>query len=305
MKIAKISAIGSYIPQQRVCNLKLLDKYSITEDFIKNKVGFIKRSIKNKGDNTTTFCIKAYNNLLKYCDFDKSNIKLLVVVTQNPDTNIPHTSALVHNILGFNKSCMTFDISQGCAGFVHAAVIVKNLLEKIGGEALIFTADLYSEIINYDSKNEALLFGDGASAVLMSCSKPGYDIVCTNFGTAPHSNDCLKMTQYLEMNGAEIYANVVRYVIPSVSDIIQENKDINIELFLMHQGSKYIIDSIRKHFGLAESIMPFLAGDYGNTVSSSIPVLLQQELQLCLRKNILISGFGVGFTWGTALLSLS
>lgn len=305
MTTAKISAIGSYIPQQKVCNLDLLNKYNVTEDFIRNKVGFVQRSIKNVTDTPSTFCIKAYDDLLKTTKINKSDLKILTVVTQNPDTKIPHTAAIVHNILELPQSCMTFDISQGCAGFTHAIVIIKSLLEKVGGEALIFTADLYSDIINYDSKNEALLFGDGAAAILMSCSKPGYDVIYSNFGTAPYSNDCLKMTQHLEMNGADVYANVVRYVIPSINDILQKNKDINIELFLMHQGSKYVIDTIRKYFGLEESLMPFLAGDYGNTVSSSIPILLQQELKLQAKKNILVSGFGVGFTWGSALLSLS
>lgn len=304
MNIAKISAIGSYIPAKKICNLDLLDKYGITEDFIRDKVGVIQRSLKDSMDTSSSMCIKAYDDLIQTTKIDKSNIKILTVVTQNPDKTIPHTSAIVHNILRLDKSCMTFDISQGCAGFVHAIIIIKNLLEKIEGEALIFTSDPYSDIINCNSKNEALLFGDGATAILMSCSRPGYSVVTSNFGTAPDSNDCLKMSKYFEMNGADVYANIIRYVIPSISDILSTYRDRDIQLFLIHQGSKYVVDTLRKHFKLKESMMPFLAQDYGNTVSSSIPILLKKELEVQTRKNILISGFGIGFSWGSALLSL-
>jgi len=303
----KLNAVGVYIPQDRESNLSIRNKFGLSESFIRDKVGFINRSIKKDNETTSSLCIKAFEELSSGIKIDKNDISLLIVVTQNPDQKIPHTAAIIHNILELSSECMTFDISQACSGFVHGLAVAKALLQLKGyGKALLFTADPYSKIVNPDSKSEAILFGDASTASLISFEEIGYSIEESYFGTAPNSNDCIVCKDdKLEMNGSKVFHHVMDYVIPSIQSIINDSNltpSSPIDLFLIHQGSKYVVDNIRNFFGFDVKVMPFLSENYGNTVSSSIPIMIKDIFFEKKYKKILISGFGVGFTWGHCLL---
>lgn len=303
----KLNGVGVYIPQGRESNLDIIDKFELSEHFIREKVGFVNRSIK-KNETTSDLCCKAFEDLVSNVKIKKDDITILIVVTQNSDQNIPHTSAIVHNRLGLSSNCMTFDISQGCAGYVHGLVVAESLLKNKGyGKALLITSDPYSKIVNPDSKSEAILFGDAATASVISFEEIGYSIGASNFGTAQGSNDCIVCkTGQLVMNGSKVFSHVMDYVVPSIQSVIDDSKakSDNIDLFLMHQGSKYVVDSIRNYFNFNTEIMPFVSGDYGNTVSSSIPIMMKDIFANKKYKRILVSGFGVGFTWGNCLFNM-
>lgn len=303
----RLTSVAFYIPNHYESNIDLLQGFGIEESFLKDKIGFIKRAIKSPLEKASDLCCYAFDNLLKKYQLRKSDIKILIVVTQNPDKKIPHTAAIVHNKLQLESECMTFDISQGCSGYVHALVVASSLLSNFKeGKALIFTSDPYSEIVNPNSKNEALLFGDAASVSVISFNEPGYVIGGSCFGTAPNSNGCLECILELKMSGAEVFGNVMRYVIPSVKSLLHELDKSNndIDLFLLHQGSKYIVTSIRENLNIENHKAPFIAEEYGNTVSSSIPICLESIFLNEQFKTIFLSGFGVGFSWGNCILYL-
>lgn len=283
-----------------------MDKFQLDENFIRNKVGFINRAIKQQYEKSSDLCCKAFEDLCLNTNLNKEDIKILVVVTQNPDQKIPHTSAIVHNRLNLLSSCMTFDISQGCAGFVHALICVENLLKNFGsGKALIFTSDQYSEITDPNSKNEFILFGDAATVSLVSFEDIGYEIEYSEFGTAPNSYNCITCEKdRVIMDGSQVYHNVMNYVVPGIQSMIDRShgNSNKIDLFLVHQGSKYVVDGIRKFFGFDFKTMPFLAENYGNTISSSIPIMLKDIIENKNHRRILLSGFGVGFSWGNCIL---
>jgi 3-oxoacyl-[acyl-carrier-protein] synthase-3 len=307
-KEVQLNGVGVYIPENRESNLDLINKFELSEHFIIEKVGFVNRSIK-KNETINDLCYKAFENLNSSIKIDKKDVTVLIVVTQNPDQNIPHTSAIVHNMLGLSPHCMTFDISQGCAGFVHGLAVAKSLLKSmhVHDKVLLFTVDPYSKIVNPNSKSEAILFGDAATASLISFDSIGYNIGISSFGTAPNSNDCIVCkTGELEMNGSKVFSHVMDYVVPSIQSIINDlkAKSKKIDLFLVHQGSKYVVDSIRNSFGFDAEVMPFISKDYGNTVSSSIPIMIKYIFNNKKYRRILISGFGVGFTWGNYLLNI-
>lgn len=302
----KLNGIGVYIPHTRASNLDILDKFDLSEHFIKNKVGFVNRSVK-QNETTTDLCCKAFEDLVTNVKVKKDDITILIVVTQNPEQNIPHTSAIVHNRLGLSSQCMTFDISQGCAGFIHGLAVAKSLLKDIGyGKAVLITADPYSNIVNPDSKSESIIFGDAATASLLSFEDIGYNIGKSNFGTAEDSNSAIVCTNngHLVMNGHRVSSYVIDYVIPHIKYVLDDlnSKSEKADLCLMHQGSKYVVELIRTSLNVEEEKMPFLSRDYGNTVSSSIPIMLKDIFANKKYKKILIAGFGVGFTWGHCLL---
>jgi len=304
-----IKSIGIFIPENRESNYNLLERFEINEQFITKKIGVETRAIKDKKDETSDLCIKAFHDLCRTSQIDLSQINLLCVVTQNPDQKIPHTAAIVHQKLGLDKSCMTFDISQGCAGFPHGIAIVSALMRDLNFKnALLFTCDPYSKIVNPNDKNTSLLFGDAATATLMTNQDDncGYTLVNANFGTLQNSYSCLTCTDSLQMSGRDIVSYVLKEVPGSIRELLLNNnlKIQDIDLFVLHQASRTMVELLRENLNVNEETAPFEIMEIGNTVSSSIPIVLKKHVDEKTKKHILISGFGVGFSFASSLLKL-
>jgi len=303
----KIPAIGTYLPVDRQLNSKKAEKFGYDSNFLNNKLGFTSVALKGKEETTLDMCVKAFENLKQKIELNVKDIQLITVISQNPTVNIPHTSAMLHNILELDKNCMTFDISQGCSGFCHAIQIVHSLMESLGyNNALIFTCDTYRDIIDENDHNVSMIFGDGGAVTLLSRDiNQGYSLVDATFGTALGSYDCLICDNgLLKMDGRRVFNYAAQEVPKSIQLILERNEmskeDIN--LYLLHQGSKFIVDSLTKILGVSPHKTEFSSSKYGNTVSSSIPILLSNHLGNHAKTNVILSGFGVGFTWGTCLL---
>lgn len=300
-----IENIGIYIPDNFISNYDRKEKFGIDDYFIEEKTGVKKVSVKLPGENTSDLCVKAYNALLYNQRVDPKAIECLVVVTQNPDSNIPHVSARVHGMLEMPETCASFDISLGCSGFVYALSVAESFMENNGfKKGLLFTADPYSKIINSEDKNTSILFGDGAAVVLLG-TDPVWKAKKYNFGTIEKLNQELTCNDgVLYMNGRSIFDFAARYVPSDIKAIVQKNEMSleDIDLFLFHQGSKYIVDTISRRLKIDSVKAPFLAADYGNTVSSTIPIMLNSYIQEREIKNIVISGFGVGLSWASTIL---
>jgi 3-oxoacyl-[acyl-carrier-protein] synthase-3 len=300
-----IENIASYIPQEFISNYDRKEKFGIDDYFIEEKIGVKRVSVKAVNEDTSDLCVKAWKALLAKQIVNTENIECLVVVTQNPDSNIPHVSAKVHGGLELPESCACFDISLGCSGFVHGLSVVESFMERNGfKKGLLFTADPYSKIINPEDKNTSMLFGDGAAVTLLG-NDPVWISKKYNFGTIGKLNHELICTDTeLRMNGRAIFDFAARYIprdIYSLLEKIQMPLE-KIDVFLFHQGSKYILDTITKRLKIDKQKVPFMVADYGNTVSSSIPIMLENYLQKDDVKNIVISGFGVGLAWASTVL---
>jgi 3-oxoacyl-[acyl-carrier-protein] synthase-3 len=305
-----LSAIGTYIPERRADNQVLLEGFGVDEHFLANKIGFRSRAVKSADEQTSDLCVRAFEDLCRHVPtLDVTSVEVLCVVTQNPDVRIPHTAAIVHHKLGLPQMCMTFDVSQGCAGYVHGLAIVMALAERLHlDHVLLFTADPYSTIVDPHDRNTALLFGDAATATYLSADPAGYRLVDATFGTAPGSSHVLHCHDHLTMDGRQVFLHAARQVPPSITGLLSRHdlSTRDIDQYLLHPGSKNVLDVLRRTLDLPEEHVPFEAEEYGNTVSSSIPLMLQRQLHADTpARRILISGFGVGFSWGTALLELN
>ncbi|WP_394839496.1 ketoacyl-ACP synthase III [Pendulispora rubella] len=305
---ARIVAIGTHIPSRRISNVERAPAFKIDPTFLENKIGVLERSIKDESEAASDLCVKAFHDLTEKTPIDLGSIKLACVVTQNPDRRVPHTAAIVHQKLGLEKSCATFDISQGCAGYTHGLAITTALLETLApGKALLFTCDPYSTIVDPNDKGTALIFGDAASVSVLSKDEPGYALIDSDFGTAPNSYECLIHDgQRLNMDGRQVFSHAAREVPQSIQRVLERNglSTREVDRFLLHPGSKYIIDFLRGALGLDATKVPFEIERYGNTVSSSIPILLKENLRRNRDARVVLSGFGVGFSWGTNLIEL-
>ena len=304
----KIQAIGAYLPENRESNVARMADFALTTTFLEEKLGVMERAIKQPDEQTSDLCCKAFADLQAHAPIDLSKIQVVTVVTQNPDLKIPYTAAILHQKLGLGKQCMTFDIAQGCAGYTHALAVLSGLMTSLHlDHALLFTCDPYSTIIDRNDKNTALLFGDGATVSYLSRTGPGYALVQADFGTVPGSAACLQCRESFEMEGRTVFNNAVREVPPSIESVLARaalSADA-IDLYLLHQASKLVVDYIRQSLAIPVEKAPFAIRGYGNTVSSSIPLLLKPVVQQKTHQRLILSGFGVGFSWGTCLIALS
>jgi 3-oxoacyl-[acyl-carrier-protein] synthase-3 len=304
----RIAGIGVYIPPSRLSNLPLTGSLGVSEQFVQRKIGIAKRAVKAPRQLTSDLCVEAYSDLrCRLPEVDVDRIDLLCLVTQNPDSQIPHTSAVIHQRLNLPGSCMTFDISQGCAGYPHALAVSESLAERFAFDnALVFTCDPYSAIVDPTDRDTALLFGDAATVTHLSRSgSGGYRMVDATFGTVPGSSAVLRFEGRLVMEGREVFQHAVREVPSAIRRLLARNELLvdDVNLFLLHPGSKYLLDVLRNELGVAEQQLPFEASDYGNTVSSSIPLMFASRFGLGQSiARIVLCGFGVGFSWGACLL---
>lgn len=301
-----ITQIGTYLPDTRISNLELLDKFDVDESFVTNKIGVVQRSRKAPEEKASDMCAAAYENLKLKVDLNSDEIDCCVVVTQNPDTNIPHTSAIVHGSLGLPESCACFDISLGCSGYVYALSIVTAFMQANSfRKGLLFTADPYSEIVDPNDKSTALIFGDAATVSLLEQDVSGLVPLGFDFGSKGSGYKNLVNEDKLYMNGRMVF-NFTASVVPKSIEKVLTKLDINksdVSRWYLHQGSKYIVDTITTRSGLDKEKVVFGMRDYGNTISSSIPMLLGQEIDgILIGEKIGLSGFGVGLSWASAIL---
>jgi len=301
-----IREIATYIPQAFESNLDKLEKFKITEDFIAEKIGVRRVSRRAPDEDTSDLCLAALEKLKAKTDLDLSTIDCIILCSQNPDENgLPHTSARLHGRLGLSRRCAAFDVSLGCSGFVYTLSIAKAFMEANGMKrGLLFTADPYSKILDPDDKNTVLLFGDGAAVTLLTRGAPSRPLLTpVAFDVDSHgaqSSALINTTGRLHMNGRQSATAVPEEIRKVIAGAGLNFPDF--DMFLFHQGSKYIVDTVRKRLELpAEKVAEDLT-EHGNTVSSTIPILLEPMIHDEAKRRLLLCGFGVGLSTATCIL---
>jgi len=299
-----IENIASYIPKTKKSNYDVKEKFEIDDDFIENKIGVKYHAIKDDSFKSSDMCVKAFENLLKHSDLDVADIECCIVVTQNPDFNIPHTSAIVHGKLDLPVNCAAFDISLGCSGYVYGLSNIISFMKNNGmKKGLLFTSDQYSDIVDGNDKNTALLFGDAATVTLIS-EDATFIPIDFSFGTNGKDFAELTCEDKLYMNGRAVFSFTATTAPKHIKALLEKNNmsDEDVEKYFLHQGSKYIVDTIRKRLKVNEDKVPFDMAEYGNTISSSIPIILAKEMNSLGKGKMVLSAFGVGLSWASAII---
>ena len=305
-----IDSIGSYIPHNFESNFDKKIKLNIEDDFIVNKIGVERVSRKLSDEDTSDLCVNAFQRLQEKTDSQFEDVDCIVVCTQNPDGNgIPHTSAVVHGKLGFENNCACFDISLGCSGYVYALSVVQSFMASNGlHSGLLFTADPYSKGINTEDKNTVLLFGDAATVTHLKEYEYGKDFWRTGkFKFSTFGKDCNALNNrsgFIFMNGRAIFNFVMKNVPIQIKELLKEEclSISDIDLFLFHQGSRYMIEQLRRLLDISREKAPIQIAQYGNTISSSIPLIFEAYLNSNKPKKIVMSGFGVGLSLASCLV---
>ncbi len=301
-----IEAIASYIPPFSESNYEKKELFGIDDAFIEKKIGVKTKARKANDEETSDMCCRAFEALTRKIDIALDEIECLVVCTQNPDGDgLPHTSAIVHGKLGLHERVAAFDISLGCSGYVYSLSVVTSFMKANKMKrGLLFTADPYSKIVDPNDKTTSMLFGDAATVTLLS-NHPALIIEDAQFGTRGKAHEALQCTDgRLYMNGRAIFNFSMTTIPPQIKDLLAsagyELDDM--DLIVPHQASKFLVDNLSRRLKLKPEKVPSNLAQLGNTVSSSIPIILEDYLQKPELKHILISGFGVGLSWASAIL---
>jgi 3-oxoacyl-[acyl-carrier-protein] synthase-3 len=303
-----IKAIGRFIAPETISNLARSAEAGKEEAFIRDKIGFESVARLPADQQTSDMCVAAFADLQQGAGIRKEDVDCLIVCTQNPDAHgLPHTSAIVHKKLGLKHDVACFDISLGCSGYVYGLAVITAFMQTNGlRNGLLFTADPYSRIIEPGNWDTDLLFGDAATVTWIG-QDPIYLCRPAMFGTdgsLGHSIAVPSLGGTLGMLGSNVFKFSMT-VVPDQINRYLERESLShgdIDVFLFHQGSRFIVENLARKMGIDPAKVPFEAAQMGNTVSSSLPLLLQPRLA-APPPRILMSGFGVGLSWATMVIN--
>jgi 3-oxoacyl-[acyl-carrier-protein] synthase-3 len=296
-----IQSVASYIPEERLELAARAREWGLPAEFLR-KTGFTKVARARAGENAVDLATRAVEKLRAANGFDPAEIELIVLVTQNPGRPVPHGAALLHARLGAPARCLAFDLSHGCSGYVYGLVLALSLMRDQGlRRGILCTADPYSGILDPADKDTMLLFGDAATATLLS-DRPFWECGRACFHTDGAQAESLAFRDgYLRMDGAQVFGYAATQVPREIAEALRINglRAEEIDAFLLHSGSRYIVDTIAQRAALPIGKVPFPSEEIGNTVSSSLPILLER---LHAGTNVLLAGFGVGLSCATTIL---
>ncbi|MDD1013147.1 ketoacyl-ACP synthase III [Pseudomonas rubra] len=302
-----IKSIASYVPVEGVDNYAQGAKFGKDEEFILGKIGSTFLPRKEAGQETSDLCVEAANALFAANpDLERESIDALIVVTQNGDEEgLPHTAAIVQSKLGLPTHVAAFDISLGCSGYVYGLYAMKGFMEAAGlKNGLLITADPYSKIVDPEDRNTTMLFGDAATVTWMGESAQ-WQLGKAKFGTDGGGAAHLKVSDgVFFMNGRQVFNFALLKVPAHLHELLGESQltPSDIDLFCIHQGSAAIVDAVARRFEDDPDKFVKDMVETGNTVSSSIPLLLEKHVLGSQHQRVALSGFGVGLSWGSAII---
>lgn len=330
-----ISALAACVPKRVIDNYHYdLDIWP--EDEVKkvvDKVGVAERRFVDEKTCSSDLCFAAAEKLIVDNNLDRSEIDLLVFLSQTPDYRMPATSILLQDRLGLPMSTMAFDIQLGCSGFINALSIVYALMQNHGfRKALLLDGETRSKVYSRKDRREAFIFGDAGVAALIerdekfgeshfslnSDGSRGNLIMIPGGGYRNMSSiDTLKEKVVDEygnirtdengyMNGADVFNFVLVEVPKDIKRLIAETgEDIQkMDYYIFHQANAFINNHIAKKLKLDRDRIPWTIQKYGNTSSVSVPLTIVSELKDRMegKKRLMLSAFGVGMAWATAIV---
>jgi 3-oxoacyl-[acyl-carrier-protein] synthase-3 len=327
---AYIKAISYYLPETVVTNEELIKEFpEWSVDKIVNKVGIDQRHIAKPDETSADLATKAAEKLFAEYDIDKSSIDFILFCTQSPDYFLPTSACLIQKKLKIPTSCGALDFNLGCSGYVYGLSLAKGLL--LGGIAnniLLLTGETYSKFMHPKDKGNRTLFGDAGSATLISLDgfaeignfslgtdgKGAKNLIVKTGGMRNREKaDDLRFEEngnpissdHLYMNGSEIFNFTIEAVPPLIEDTLAKNALAreDVDGYVFHQANKFMINFLRKKLKIAPEKFHMYMSEVGNTVSNTIPIVITEELkENALHGNILLAGFGVGYSWAGCVL---
>ena len=322
---ARIIGMGSYLPKKILTNQDLEKMVDTSDEWIVSRTGMKERRIAGPEESPSFMGIQAAEKALKESKIAAKDLDMILVATMTPDYITPSTAALVQAELKASKAA-ALDIQAACTGFLYGLSIAKAYVEaKLYRHVLVIASEKLSTIVNYKDRNTCVLFGDGASAAVISDMGKGFSIDSLCLGTdgeqaellmIPAGGACQPSTHesvdqclhFLRMEGKEVFKHAVRRMNAAAKECLSKAglSEDQISWLVPHQANMRIIEAIAKSFHIADEKVYKTVHKYGNTSASSVAIALEElihEKPIHQGERILLVGFGAGLTWGAAVLT--
>lgn len=329
-----IKALAAAVPRTVIDNLNYTEYFPADQvKEVVEKVGIYERRFADENTCSSDLCYAAAEKLIADNNIDKSEIDLLIFISQTPDFRMPATSVLLQDRLGLPNSTIAFDINLGCSAFIYGLSVVFSMMQNKGlRKALLLDGETRSKVYSPKDRRSAFLFGDGGVAALIerdeafgeswfSLNSDGSrgDLIKINGGgyRMPSSIETLKERVVDEygnirsdeqgyMNGGDVFNFVIREIPKDIKKMAEfSGKNLaNLDWYIFHQANNFINSYLAKKLKLDASKIPSTIAKYGNTSSVSVPLTIADQLKDKIEGHheLLLSAFGVGMTWATAIV---
>ena len=329
IKGIQLACISCCVPDRYEFNRDLSEFEEERKQKIIQSTGVVSRPVVNDTQCTSDLVCQSAENLIKQISIDPDKIGVLILVTQTPDYILPATSCIIHNRLKLCKDTIVFDINLGCSGYIYGLYVASILLMSSDKPyALLLAGDTISKYAGKEDASTRFIFGDAGSATLLGKNEQA-NTLFFSFGTdgsgwqnliipaggarnrdnkennkiTIDSDGNKRTAENLYMDGMEIFNFTISTVVPHLQEIIDKCGFPDTVVF--HQANRYMLEFMRKSLKIPKDRFLYSLEKYGNTSSASIPLTLCSELKKTDDVNkTLLSGFGVGYSWGSVMLNL-
>ena len=336
--MAHIQQIEVHLPEKILTNDELANVFpDWTAEKIFEKTGILERRIAAATETASDLAIKAAEKLFSSNPTQRHDVDFLILCTQAPDYFLPTSACIVHEALALSPECGAIDVNQGCSGYVYSLSLATGLVEAgLARNVLVITADTYSKSINEMDKSVRTLFGDGATASIISASqgtlgklgkfvfgsdgKGAKNLIIPTGGfreprtkesseTFVDGNGNKRSRDNLFMNGANVMSFSLTEVPKAIDRLLNLSRETidDFDFIVLHQANKFMLEALRKKIKVPRSKVPHHFSTFGNTVSSTIPIALhcmRQDGHLKKGTKLILCGFGVGYSWAACTLDV-
>ncbi|MEJ2299265.1 MAG: ketoacyl-ACP synthase III [Woeseiaceae bacterium] len=320
MTNVRIAGVGSVLPHKVMTNHDLEKMMDTSDQWIRERTGIKRRHVAAEDETTASMGLEAARRALDTAGLDAHEIDLIVVATSTPDKVIPASACIIQRRLGI-AGCGAFDVNAACSGFVYALDMANRYVATGGaGKALVIGSETMSRIVNWKDRTTAVLFGDGAGAVVLEAADaPGIlathihsdgafeDLLQTRNGISVGFDASCDTGAFIEMNGNAVFKRAVgtfdAMTREAIADLDGHLDDI--DWFIPHQANMRIITAAAKKLGLPMERVIATVDEHANTSGASIPLALDLAIRdgrIQRGDTVLMAAFGAGFTWGSAIL---
>ena len=323
MKYGAVGPIAIHLPDRVETNAQLQEEFPNWDmDLIYSKTGIAARHIAAENECASDLGVQAAQKLFRDYDIDPQSIDFLFLCTQTPDYPLPTTACLLQQRLGLRTTAGAMDFNLGCSGFVYGLALADGLIRSGGARrVLLVTAETYSKYIHPADRSLRTIFGDGAAATLIDAADEptlsafqfgtdgsGADTLLVSKGGARPPEDALtprhrqRWKSALYMDGPSLINFTVGAIPRLIADVLDcaGMSDEDLQFYIMHQATLKMLQQLQQRMQFSSERMPVVLKDYGNTVSSTIPIVinrLRQENRLRAEMTSMLVGFGVGWSW--------
>lgn len=302
-----ILGIGRYVPEKVVTNHDLEKIMDTSDEWIRTRTGIAERRIADETIDTSYMAVEAAKKALEDAGVSGEDIDLILVATVTPDRAFPAVACVIQEAIGA-KHAAAMDVGAACAGFMYGMITAQQFIQTgTYKNVLVVGSDKLSKIVDWNDRNTAVLFGDGAGAIVMGAVSEGRGVLSFELGADGSGGKHLYQDEYVMMNGREVFKFAVRQLGESCLRVLDKaglTKE-DVDFLVPHQANIRIMESARERLNLPQEKMSMTIEKFGNTSASSIPIAMVEELQNGRIQDgdlIILVGFGGGLTWGAVAL---